>query len=161
MNLEICSHCNRNRTALRCDSCEDVSCKSCVVFVDEDFFEMVALLPDDLQNRTFCMNCFNQGISERLDHYLEIVSEAKNVDIFNKNQTKETRKIKRIESPIRVANCLGKEEALLKIAFFAAERGFKTVVDVELRSNKIGEGKSYKKLVWNGSGTPVDPSIKK
>lgn len=122
---------------------------------------MIALLPDDIQNKTFCMNCYNQGISDRLNHYVEIVEQAKQINVFTKNQTKETSRIKRTEPPLRVVNCSDKEEALLKIAFMAAEKGFGTIVDVELKSEKVGKGKTYKKLVWTGSGIPVDPSIKK
>ncbi len=129
--------------------------------MDEDCFEMIALLPAELQNKTFCLNCYHQGVSESLEHYTEIVEKAKQVDVFSKTQTKETRRIKRVESPIRVVDCADKEEALLKIAFIAADKGYGTVVDVDLASKKHGEGKSYKKLVWSGSGIPVDPSLKK
>ena len=130
-------------------------------FIDEDFFEMQSLLPEDLRNKTFCLNCFNQGIDERISRYRDIVEMAKNVDIFNKTQTKETRRIKRIEDPIRVENCDDRQEAVMRLAFIAADKGFKTIVDVDITSKKVGEGKSYKKLVWKGVAVPVDPSIKK
>lgn len=161
MDRLTCVLCTKNKTALRCDSCGDVSCKNCVHFIDEDHFEMVVLLPEELKNKTFCMNCYNQGIDEKVSRYFEVVEKAKNVNVFTKTQTKETRKIKRVEDPVKVLECDDKEEALLRLAFLAADKGFDMVIDVEMNSKKIGEGKSYKKLVWSATGVPVDPNIKK
>ena len=107
------------------------------------------------------MNCYNQGVGEKLHFYSETLAKAKNVDIFSKSQSKESRNIKRVESPIQVHECLDQEEALMKLAFIAAEKGFRTLVDVELRSKKVGAGKAYKKLIWLGSGIPANPKVKK
>ena len=161
MQRQVCEICNKNKTSLRCDSCGDASCKTCVEFIDEDHIEFVVLLPEDLKNKTFCSNCYNQGIDERLIRYRVIAEQAKDVDVFGKKQTKETRRIKRIEEPLKVTDCEDREEALLRLAFMAADKGFKTIVDVDVISKKIGEGKSYKKLVWSGYAVPVDPEIKK
>lgn len=122
---------------------------------------MITLLPEDLKNKTFCFNCYNQGISDRLIHYAEIVEKAKKVDVFSKIQSRETRRIKRSEPPVTVIDCEDREETLLRLAFLAADKGYSTIVDVDLKSKKIGEGKTYKRVVWSGSGIPVDPAIKK
>lgn len=161
MERSTCVICNKNKTALRCESCGDVSCKNCVEFIDEDHFAMVALLPEDLKNKTFCLNCYHQGVGERVSRYTAMAEQAKKVDIFSKTQTKETRRIKRIEAPIQVAECEDRDLALMSLAFLSVEKGFNTIVDVEVKSKKLGEGKSYKKVVWTASGIPVDPSIKK
>ncbi len=161
MARQICVLCNKNKTSLFCDSCGDVSCKNCVEFIDEDHFEWLSLLPDDLKNRTFCRNCYNQGIDDRIIRYRDIAEKAKKVDVFSKTQTKETRRIKRVEDPIRVVDCEDKAEALLKLAFITADKGFDTIIDTEITSKKVGEGKSYKKLIWSGTGVPADPSLKK
>lgn len=161
MDLLTCVLCEKNKTALRCDACSDVSCKDCVHFIDEDHFEMIALLSEDLKNKTFCNNCYNQGINDQIIGYFELFERAKKVDVFTKVQTKETRRIKRVATPVGVVGCADKEEALLRLAFLTAEQGFDTIVDVELKSKKVGEGKSYKKLVWDGAGIPVDSSLKK
>ena len=161
MERSTCVLCNKNKTALRCVSCGDVSCKKCVQFIDEDHFEMISLLPEDLKNKTFCMNCYHQGVAERISHYSEVAEEAKKVDIFSKTQSKETRRIKRIEDPIQVADCEDKELALMRLAFLSVEKGYSTIVDVEVKAKKSGEAKRYKKVVWTASGIPVDPGIKK
>ena len=161
MDRHTCELCEENKTALRCSSCGSPSCKNCVEFIDEDQFEMIDLLPDDLKNKTFCRNCYQQGVAERVNRYLELVERAKDVNVFSKNQTKESRKIIRREAPVLVKDCQDKGEALLKLAFLTADKGFDTIVDVELSSHKVGEGKSYKKLVWSGRGIPVDPKNRK
>lgn len=161
MKSELCLTCKKNQTALRCKSCNEASCKHCVHFIDEDLFELVSLLPEDLRNSTFCKNCYNQGVAERLSHFTDLAEKAKNVNVFTKVQTKETRRIKRIASPVKVQDCEDREETLLRLAFLAAEKGYDTLVDVDIKSKKVGDGKRYKKLVWIGSGIPVNPSIKK
>ncbi len=122
---------------------------------------MIEMLPDDLKNKTFCTNCYNQGVGERITEYFDVVEKAKKVNVFSKIQSKETRRIKRTQPPVKVDDCNDREEALLKLAFLAAEKGFDTLVDVDLKSKKVGEGKTYKKLVWSGVGIPVDPTLRK
>lgn len=161
MELVECTLCSKNKTALRCYACAEASCKKCVEFIDEDSVEFVALMPDDLRNRTFCRNCFNQTIAPKISSYQDIARRAKQVDVYSKSQTKETRRIKRVEKPLQIIDCEDREEVLLRLAFLAAEKGFDTLVDVDVRSKKVGEGKSYKKLVWMGTAVPVDPSILK
>ncbi len=161
MELSTCVLCHKNKTALRCDSCGEASCKKCVEFIDEDLLELIALLPEELKNKTFCLNCYNQGISEQVSDYLELVEKAKKVSVFSKIQSKETRRIKRIVDPVKVLDCEDRNETLMRLAILAVEKGFDTIVDVEIRSKKVGEGKAYKKLVWDGLGVPVDPRIKK
>lgn len=156
-----CTICHKNKTTLQCDLCAVVCCKNCAEFIDEDQVEFIDLLPEDLINQTFCLNCYNQGIDERLNHFRKIAEAAKTVDIYTKLQTKETRRIKRLASPIQVSNCNDDSEVLLRLAFIAAEKGFSTLVDVDIYSKKVGEGKSYRKRVWFGRGTPVNPMIKK
>ena len=156
-----CLICNSKKTALRCESCGDPSCKDCSFFIDEDSFELIQVLPESLQNKTFCSNCYNQHIGAQMDRYTQIMSQAKEVDVYSHKQSAETRLIKRVESPLKVRDYGDRETALMALAFMAAEKGFGTLVDVVIKSEKIGPGKSYKKLIWHGVGTPVDPSIKK
>lgn len=161
MSTTTCLICNKTKTALRCNHCNDPSCKHCSYFIDEDAFEMLSLLPDSLQNKTFCSNCYHQKMGAELDHYKDLMEKAKKVDVYSKEQSSETRRIRRIEKPIQVRDCEDKNEALMRLAFIAVEKGFTTIVDFHLKSEKVGSGKAYKKLIWNASAVPVDPRLKK
>jgi hypothetical protein len=96
-----------------------------------------------------------------MEKYKINYQKAQNVDVYMKVQSAETRLIRRIEKPIQVSNCTSKEQALLKLAFLTVEKGFETMVDVNLTSTKSKQPGSYQKLIWNGSAVPVDPKIKK
>ena len=122
---------------------------------------MISLLPDELQNKTFCSNCYQQDIDSKLTHFQSLMDKARQVDVYDKKQSSETRLIKRIENPVFVTDCDDREETLLRLAFLAAQKGYSTIVDTQIKSVKVGEGKSYKKLLWNGSAIPVDPNLKK
>ena len=92
--------------------------------------------------------------------YKEHLILAEQVNTYDIKQGNETSRIRRIEKPIKVENCGDKKEALMKLAFMAAQKGFDTLVDVDIQSEKIGSG-TYKKLIWKGRAVPVDPKIRK
>ena len=161
MTLINCTICEKNKTALKCYDCGSASCKNCVEFIDEDSVEFVVLLPDELRNKTFCQNCYSQTILDKITKYRDIAARAKQVDVYTKTQTKETRRIKRVEEPLKIVDCEDRDEVLLRLAFLAAEKGFDTLIDVDVTYRKVGEGKSYRKLVWTGTAIPADPSIEK
>ena len=64
-------------------------------------------------------------------------------------------------APIVINDCNDRSELLLRLAFLSAQKGFSTMVDVKIKSKKVGEGKAYRKVIWDGSAVPVDPKIKK
>lgn len=161
MEKKVCEVCNKNKTALKCDMCKESSCKQCSEFIDEDCFEFVSLLPENLKNKTFCLNCYGSSVAEDMNMYKDLLEKAKNMDVYSKDQSSETRLIKRIEKPIKIEDCSDRDETLLRLAFLSAQKGFDTMVDVDIRYKKVGEGKAYRKLVWGGSAVPVDPSIRK
>lgn len=153
--MQACSVCTKQKTALMCSQCQCLSCKKCSIFIDESRFEFLSLLPESLQDKIFCPDCFAQEPSSELALYEDTLERAKNVDVYLKDQGKETRLMRRIEKPIRIKDCEDKEELLLQLAFVAAQKGYSTIVDVDLRPTKVGKG-TYKKQVWAGSAVPID-----
>lgn len=87
--------------------------------------------------------------------YFETLETAKNINIFFKNQGKETRLIPRKERPLHIEACDDREDVIMKLAFHAALSGFDSVIDIELKSEKVRNG-SYQKLIWRGSGVPAN-----
>lgn len=116
-------------------------------------------MPERLIHKTFCPTCYNNGISSEIDELHRILSLAKEVNIFHKEQGAETRFFKRIEKPVKVENHEDKEEAQLVLAFLAAQRGFNTLVDFELKSKKVKLGGTYTKLVWSGTAIPMNVNV--
>lgn len=160
MELKVCDVCLKNKTPLSCDICSNVSCRHCSVFIDETSFEFLSLLPDHIKDKMFCPNCYDEKIAEEFFKYQEMLNKAKDVDIYDDTQGAETRLMRRVEKVIKVIECDGREEALIRLAFLAVEKGYDTIVDVNIKSIKSGQD-SYIKKVWNGSAIPVDSKKRK
>lgn len=156
MEAHLCAFCSKNNTAIRCDTCKAVSCKHCSFFIDEHSFEFINLLPKNLIHKTFCPDCYTGGIAEEIEQLHETLRLAKDVNIYEKKQGTETRLLRRIEKPVHIKDCDDREEALLCLAFFAAQKGFNTLVDLELKATKVKLGGTYKKMVWSGSAVPIN-----
>ncbi len=79
---------------------------------------------------------------------------AKNVNIFLKNQSKESRIYKSDEPPITVEDFPDAEETLLRLAFKAVELKFNGLIAVDIYSKKVRIG-GYQTLSWSGTGIPT------
>ena len=155
MNSNTCEVCLTAKTPLRCELCKKASCKQCSIFIDEDRFELFVLLPQSLQHKTFCPQCYNEDIAEQMTGYEEILQKAKQLDTYDITQSSETRLMKRLEKPVKVSECEDRKEALLHLAFRAAERGFDTIIDVNITPEKSGQN-SYMKKIWSGTAVPIN-----
>lgn len=160
MQKTECQTCLKNKTALNCSECEEATCKHCSFFIDDTVFEYAELLPENIMDQTFCTPCYHKTAEPVLAKYNEYLKTAKNVNVYSTIQGNETGMIKRIEKPIVIKDCDDREETLMRMAFFAAQKGYDTLVDVDIKPTKVGKG-TYKKLIWTGRGVPVDPKIKK
>lgn len=155
MEKKTCSSCAKNKTDLECGYCESPTCKTCATFVDEDSFDFFNMIPDNLQNKAFCQSCFANQVSTEIETLKVLLSKARQVNVYRKEQGTETRFIRRIQKPIQVVDCQDEQETLMRLAFLATQQGFSTLVDVEIQSRKIGEGR-YKKYVFDGFAVPVE-----
>lgn len=159
MENSNCATCFKPNSQLICGICQAHVCKKCAVFLEEGSFSFLAEIPKDLSHGTYCPSCFNDKVSPELESYNETMERARNVTVFDKNQGKETRLIKRKEQPIRVTNCPDKEEAQLRLAFLAVKANYNTIVDVDIYPQKHRSG-SYQTTIWTGVATPVNSNRK-
>lgn len=157
---KTCEVCLTAETPLTCEKCKKPSCKNCSVFMDEDCFEIFELLPEHLKHKTYCPQCYNESIADDLAKYEEILERAKNINTYDISQSSETRLMKRTEKPIQVSNCHDTKEALMHLALKAAEKGFNTLLDVNIKSEKSNE-KSYKKKTYSGTAVPINLDVSK
>ncbi len=159
MEKAQCESCFSAKTVLRCHKCGNPSCKKCSCFVDEDEFDFLSLLPEEIGGQTFCPGCFNSSISGILDEHREFLRKARAVDVYGKDQKRETWLFQRKE-PVSVKDCDDREETLLRLALLSVRKGFDIMVDVDIKSEKVGKG-TYKKLIWSGVAFPVAPKKRK
>lgn len=153
MEVQTCSHCERNQTAILCGLCQDHVCKSCARILSPESF---ALAPSaEFSHGAYCSPCYDGNVAAPLAEYFDTLETAKNIDVYFKNQTKETRLVSRKEKPVKIAGCPDRDEVVMRLAFHAATHGFDAVVDIDLKSEKIREG-SYQKLIWRGTGIPTN-----
>lgn len=155
-----CINCSKKRVDFKCALCEQEICKSCTEFLPEDAFHYNDEKPFDMQRNHFCLNCHIQKVTPELEIYEDLLSRAKNIRVFDKSQSKETRLIKRLEQPITVQDCSDQQDVLLKMAFIAVKKNFNAIIDVDIKSEKIRMG-SYQTSHWKGSCIPANVSDSK
>lgn len=150
-----CSYCQKTKNLFHCGSCKTHVCKSCAQILPEDAFFYLDQKTELQNEKIFCSSCFENQISNELNQYDQDVENAKNIDLFFKSQSKETRLIRRTEKPLTVSECEDREETLMRLAFKAAKLNYNTLVDVDLVSEKVRMG-SYQTLKWKATGIPVN-----
>lgn len=149
-----CTSCEKSKSTLHCGVCQAQLCKSCAEFLSEDSFAFLLRAPQDFAHGVYCAGCFAEKIAPQLAAYEQTLEQAKNILVFNKSQGKETRLIKRIEKPVHVKDCADENEAVMKLAFAAAQANYNAIIDVNLIPQKVRTG-SYQTTIWSGSGVPA------
>ncbi|MEK6773066.1 MAG: hypothetical protein AABY64_03925 [Bdellovibrionota bacterium] len=154
MKASLCISCQSPKAPLNCGICEGAICKYCAHIFDDETFSFLPHKPSHLCHTTYCNVCFNEKVSDELDQYNRTMELAKAVHIFDHTQGKETRLMKRrVEDKITVENCIDPDEAVLRLAFFAVQKNFNAVINVEVSSDKVKDG-SYSKRIWRATGIP-------
>lgn len=154
----ICKSCLRPKANYECGICHEAVCKSCANFLGEESFSYLKVVPKELTHPTYCPQCFDEKVSGPLSDYNETLERARDIIIFTKDQTKQTSWLKRKEDPYHVEDCADEQEAIMKMAFYAAQDKFNAIIDIKLNSKKIIVG-SHKKTIWSGTSIPtnIDP----
>ena len=154
MEKVACATCQRARTTLRCGLCDAPACKTCAHLLDEDAFSFLPAVPDHLTKGIYCHDCFQARIAGEQESYERTMAAARAIDIYLKDQGKETRLIRRVSPPVTVKGCSDRDELILRLAFLAAKDGFTTLVDVDVVGEKVRLG-TYQKVVYRGSAVPA------
>lgn len=158
MNLTpVCKTCRKPKANFQCGICQEHVCKSCAQFLN-DSFSFLKKIPADLSHTTYCSNCFDEKVAAPLEAYNTTMEAAKEVMVFTKDQIKSTAHLKRREEPVTVEHCEDEQETIVRLAFFAAEKHFNCLLDVDVSYRKIIVG-SHKKTVFSGTAIPttIDP----
>ncbi len=159
MNLTpVCKTCRKPKANFQCGICEEPVCKSCAQFLTDSSFSFLRKIPADLSHTTYCTNCFDDRVAGPLDAYNTNMEAAKELMIFTKDQIKSTAHLKRREELLTVEDCEDEQETIVRLAFFAAEKKFNCLLDVNITHRKIIVG-SHKKTIFSGTAIPttIDP----
>ena len=89
-----------------------------------------------------------------MDAYEELMEQAREVEIFFKStQLRSIPLITRSKLTHKVVDCPDRDEAVLRLAFFAAQNGFNAMIEVDVVSEKIkNKSRSYQQLKWDAVG---------
>lgn len=150
----FCKSCRKPKAPYICGVCEEHVCKACTQFLSEENFSFLKVIPPELKHNSYCPQCFDEKVSGPLADYEETLEKAREIFIFSKDQTKQTRLVQRKEAPYSVENCEDQEEAVMKMSFWAVKAGFNALVDLQYQHKKIIVG-SHKKTIWSATAIPV------
>lgn len=149
-----CVSCLDPKAKLKCGLCEADVCKSCAQFMDEDAFSFLLHKPKELSHDTYCPGCYDRVVAGPLADYESQMAKARELPVFLKHQSRETKFVDRKADPISVAGCPDEKEILLRLAFRASELGYNGLVDVRLNWTKVRPG-NYQTTVWDAVGIPA------
>ncbi len=152
-----CASCLQSKPSLKsklqCGVCECLLCKDCVQFLEEDHFSFLKEPAEELKHKTYCRNCYDEKVMPAHEAYLELMERAKQVYVFFKKHNIPL--IRKSKHWVSVQDCPDREEALLRLAFFAAEQSFNALVEANLISEKRFVN-GYQSLIWHGKAYPAE-----
>lgn len=160
MNNSTCFICQSPKAPHVCGVCENHICKTCAQFLDEDTFSFQKVVPAKLKHTVYCYPCFSAEVEPAIEKYNELMERAKNIQVFMKDQGKETRNFKRDVPTYKIAKCADREEIMLRLAFMAVEEGYNTLFEVDIKAEKIRNG-SYQTQNFSATAMPANPKLRR
>lgn len=103
---------------------------------------------------TYCRPCYEEQVAPIEASYQKTMEQAKEILVYMKSQSKETRLIKRKIRPYKVLDCEDEKELVMRLAFLAASLGCNAIIDVEISARKVKRN-HYQTSKWDGVATPV------
>ncbi len=140
---------------LVCGVCNSGICKNCTEFLPEDTFYYAGKKPQLVKSSAFCQTCYVTDINVLVSKDLELLNRAREIRVFSKSQTKETRLIKRPEFGMTINNALDEPELILKMAYQAVLLECNSIIEVETKQTKVRNG-SYQTSTWSGFCYPTN-----
>lgn len=153
----FCSSCRDpkvSKNPFHCGLCDALLCKDCVRTLEDGAFSFLKEIPEELTHGAYCSACFDAKIAPALESYEETMARAKEVVIYFKNE-RNLPPHRRANKPVSVQDCPDRKEAILRLAFFAAERSCNALMNIDLTSEKIRIN-GYQRTHWSGTAYPVN-----
>lgn len=154
MESTVCAACRSPKGAFKCGICKSRLCKKCTQPLEAGSFSFLHPLPEELAHTIYCGPCRVTKVDSALAQYEDTLAKAKAIYVFSKGQEEESRYVGRSEKPLQVSGCADRAEALMRIAFTAADLGFNCLVDVAVTGKSV-RNHAYENSVWDAKGIPA------
>lgn len=150
-----CTVCRRAvpKNPAHCALCAAFLCKDCRSFLDDGAFSFLREVPPDLTHGVYCGACFAAKVAPALEAYEATMERARKASLFYKGE-RYVPPHRRANKPVSVKDCPDRKEALLRMAFFAAERSCDALVEIDVTSKKVNTT-GYQTTIWSGSAFPA------
>ncbi|NJL23957.1 MAG: hypothetical protein HC902_01390 [Calothrix sp. SM1_5_4] len=103
---------------------------------------------------------FDGKVQPAIQSYNEVVDRARDVVVFHKNQSKESRLFPRGKMQLKVTGASDKDDVLMRLAFQVAQAGYNAILDVDITSEKMRNA-GYQTSSWSGTATPGHVDVEK
>lgn len=153
MTNETCKTCKGPKAKYQCGICGECTCKKCTQFQTETFSYLLKV-PETLTHTQYCSQCFEEHVAAPLHDYEQTVEEAKEIVVFSKEYTKQTRLLSRRADVLKVSDCEDETDALMRMSFQAVKLGYNALVDVEFKNKKVING-SHKRFIVDATSIPT------
>lgn len=161
MNADaLCLSCRQPKVTSTCEACAGPLCKKCVQRLDPDAFSFLKKVPEGCSHSVYCRFCYDDKVAAPLEDYLATMARAKEAFVFFTTQRKEIPLLRKSKEVLRVESCPDRDETILRLAFFAAQKGFNAIIETDVRSKKIKDGR-YQHFDWSGTGIPAQVDAEK
>ncbi|MBI2712473.1 MAG: hypothetical protein HYX41_06420 [Bdellovibrio sp.] len=154
MSKSNCLSCLKPKASLACEVCQQPVCKDCVEFLDAATFSFLKTVPPELAHTYYCGPCYTAKVAAPLETYLSTLENARSVYVFFKTQRKAVPLIRKSKEVVRVDQCDDRDELVLRLAFFAAEKGYNAIVDTDLVATKV-RNHAHHTSTWRGTAVPA------
>lgn len=154
MSATVCASCKSPKVAHECGICQIPLCKKCEQRLEKNPFPFLPKVPDELKHRSYCAPCYFAKVEPVQSQYNRDIEKARQVFIFIKAKSEETRLLSRSEKPLRVIDCEDQKETVMRLAYQASQAGYNAVIDVVVEPKKV-RNHGYQTSTWQGVGVPT------
>jgi hypothetical protein len=153
-----CITCRKPQAKLHCGSCREPVCQSCRDHLDIETFAFSENLPEELTHSDYCSGCYATIVEPAIERYQDTFERSKDIFIFFTTQKTRLPILKRDKNRLEIKVCRDRDELISRLAFKATEMGFNSVIEVEVKADKIRNA-GHQKSSWHGGGyaAEVDP----
>jgi hypothetical protein len=120
----------------------------------EGTFSFRKEVPIDLQHDYYCQGCYASTVEPELESYAATMEAAKGVFFFFDTQKKPIPVLGKGTAPVEVAECVDRNETILRLGFQAAEQGFNAVMGAVVEGSQV-RNHGWQKTAWRGRGMPA------
>lgn len=159
----VCVSCRKELKAGKsfgCGVCEASVCKNCLEVLPEGRVPFMQKVPPELTHRNYCQGCYSEHVQPALDRYDQCMEAAEGVFVFFKSQKAQIPLIKKELVVMRVKDFTDRDQAILCLAFWAAEQGHNAILQVEAIGSKV-RNEGFQKMAWSAEGVAATVNASK